>query len=302
MTNVFRGKWLIWGMALAAAMAAAFGVFNVLANNSQTTPVMVFSKSVAKNTVVTNDLVKIVDMPTAMVPGDLLTSDAMAAGRVTTAAVTVNQPVTFAVVGAPSPLPPSIPDGYVLASLEVPPADAVGGQIKAGDLVDVAAVNGEANSGTALAKVVLRHVLVVDVATTPSNIQDTSTTNSAGQLQAGPNSYAAKSGIPQIYTVAVSSVDFAKLAVLRNSSLYLALTNPNSQQDTSVNAAANLVDLFASGAVGASFTGVSTPASAPSDDTATAPATTPPASAPTGPSAGQAPASLPASPTPASSR
>ena len=244
MTRLFQGKWLIWLLALASTMVAAFGVFRVLADSTQTVPVYAFAQDVAANTMVTDDLLTTVDLPVGAVPANAVTLAQLQQGQMTAVAVGVNQPVTSSVLKQNERIPASIPSGYVVTSIEISPADAVGGQIKAGDLVDIAAV---ADGGeSAVSKVVMHRVLIVDVASAPRTIQDT--TGVGEGLVGGPNSYAAKSGYPLIYTVAVTPEDFAKLAVLRNSSLYFALSADEATGEE-LNAGAELFDLFGADAV-----------------------------------------------------
>lgn len=254
MNQMFRGKWLVWTAALGASLVAVYGLFTVLAGATQTTPVIVFAKPVAANTLVTGDLLKQIDVPADAAPVNAVSTDQLAAGMFTRVAVDVNDPATAGVLAAERDLPAAVPPGFVVTSIEVKPADAVAGQIKAGDLVDVAAVNGEL--GQVISKVVLHAVTVLDVTASPTAISDRSTITADGQSQpvdSGPNSYAAKSGFPLLYTLAVSPEDFAKLAVLRNSSLYLALTSPEDAA-AAVNASADLNDLFGVGGVDPSAT------------------------------------------------
>ena len=153
-----------------------------------------------------------------------------------------------------------LPKGYVLASLLVSPENAAGGRISAGDYVDIAAVSG--SDASAHGKIVLHHVLVMDVTVSPDTVANNAASSSTGASSSsgvpGPNSPALYGGIPQLYSFAVSPEEFVKLALIRNSSVYLALTSATATGSIDVTLGGG--DVFSPGSVdSSSSTGSSTP-------------------------------------------
>jgi Flp pilus assembly protein CpaB len=190
----------------------------------------VVNKDVAARTLITRDIVTEIDAPADTVPTAALSGAAIDSGKLfSLVAMKSGSVVDSSVVGNLQPLTAGLPKGFVLASISVAPENAVGGRIKSGMYIDVAAVSG--GDASATAKIVMQHVLVVDVTVKPQDVSSNSaastTTSTSGTSTTGttgsesPNLY---NGIPQLYTLAVSAQDFAKLALIRNSNLYLAIS------------------------------------------------------------------------------
>jgi hypothetical protein len=136
-----------------------------------------------------------------------------------------------------------VPAGFVITSILVEPQNAAAGKIIKGDYIDIAATSGN-DISTSLSKVILQRVLVLDVTVSPNDIAETA--NSRGEDINQLDSGAVYAGKPSMYLLAVSSSDFARLALIRDANLYLGLSAKKStNSDTSIRGG----DLFLPGNV-----------------------------------------------------
>jgi Flp pilus assembly protein CpaB len=227
---------------------AAGGSLLILGSATATKSYWVLEEDVAAGVEITSDMLFEKEGPVDAVPGQSLTAEEftnsvwyskipLARGTVLQSSVLTDN-VDFR---------DGLPAGFVVTSILVEPQNAVGGRISKGDFIDIAAVSGQ-DVGSSLAKVVLQKVLVVDVMVSPNDIAETA--NSRGQDLSEVGSEALYAGKPSMYILAVSPTDFSKLALIRNASLYLALSADQSEPtDTSIRGG----DLFLPGSVDPSF-------------------------------------------------
>ncbi len=240
-------------------------MLTLLGSAAQRINYYVVSSDVAARTVINSSEVTAISVPTDALPPTALTDSEVASGNYySKIALKAGTVITSSVVTKGlDPLSKLLPSGYVMGSLTVSPGDAAGGQISSGDYVDIFAVNG--SDSTATAKMVLQHVLVLNVITSPSSVATnannstgssgtssttSSTTTNTNSSAAGPNSSSLYGGIPELYSFAVTPQDAATLALIRTSSVYLALTTATNPAP--LDATAQGPSLFQPGAVGSS--------------------------------------------------
>lgn len=293
---MLKGRWTVWAVALFFAILAGVGVLLIVGKAADRVPYYVTAVDLPERTLLTPDVVKQVDANADAVPPTALTlGDIQSGTYFTKLGLAQGEVLTRSVAGPYVTINYDIPENYVTASLSVPPERAAAGQIKAGDYVDIAVAEGTGQAGRS--KVVLQHVLVLDVTTDPSSIAQAATEDSkTTDEQPGPDSPVVRGGIPKLYTFAVSPESFAKLALVASSNPYLALSAEKTQEE--LDASATGQELFAPGGVKDEGAGTeasevtSSPVPVP-----TSPATPTPTSSPT-----SAPTSAPAtsSPTPTS--
>lgn len=260
MNNIFKGRWTVWILALTFALLAGFGSLWILGSAAERVNYYVVAENVAARTNITEAMVKTVSAPADAVPQNSVTAEEILSGNYySKIELSAGTPLTDAVVTEGlTPLSAELPDGYVMASLIVNPENAAGGRISRGDLVDIAAV--EPDSGTA--KIVLHQVYVLDVTVAPDTVANNANVTTDTTVQdttAGPSSADLYGGIPELYTFAVSRTDMLKLALIRNSQVYLALTNGGGT--SGIDATLDSPTVFSSGTVQPSWNskGSSTP-------------------------------------------
>jgi Flp pilus assembly protein CpaB len=249
MFSFLKGRWTLWVIAMVFAGLAAGGSLLILGSATATKSYWVLEEDVAAGVEITSDMLFEKEGPVDAVPGQALTADEFTSSvwysKIPLARGTVLQ---SSVLTDNVDFRDGLPAGFVVTSILVEPQNAVGGRISKGDFIDIAAVSGQ-DVGSSLAKVVLQKVLVVDVMVSPNDIAETA--NSRGQDLSEVGSEALYAGKPSMYILAVSPTDFSKLALIRNASLYLALSADQSQPvDTSIRGG----DLFLPGSVDPSFT------------------------------------------------
>ena len=278
-TSLLKGRWTVWILAFVFALMAGFGVLTILGSASEQATYYVMAESVPAGTKLTDQNIEQVvtnadgkpatALSLAQLQGEpLYTNIPLQAGDV----------ITSSVVGTGIRLTAGLPEDYVAASLQVEPQNAAAGKIRAGDYVDIAAVNGTE------AKVVLHNVLVLDVNAEPPSISQAANAQEAG----GDVSNLSTQGVPVLYTFAVSPQDFATLALLRNKDVYLAISQ--GVPGTEVNASVNDAQVFSRGPVPDADP---MPVPRPTDDS-TVPAPGPtPAPAPTSPAVSPSPVPVP---------
>jgi len=243
LSSTFKGRWTIWIIALAFALLTAFGVLSILGRWADQRAYYVVSQDIPANYEITPDIVLELTTNVDGVPPTALTqADIAAGGLFSRLPLKAGDVLTSSVVGPAADPITQLPPGYVLATLKVAPERAVGGRVSVGDYIDIAAVQ---NLGdTSVAKVVLHHVLVLDVAVSPETIAEAA--NEDGSL-VGPDSQANYNGFPEIYTLAVTPNAFLTLALIAESPVFIALTSPNATGP--LDAIVNGNDLFKPGPV-----------------------------------------------------
>lgn len=243
LAEAFKGRWTVWILSLFFALLAGFGALMILGQASARVNYYVVNQDVAARTVITQDIVDTISAPADSVPPTALDEADIASGELyTKIALKAGTALTTSVVNDNlASLSSEVPEGYVISSLLVKPEDAVGGRIKRGDYVDIAAMNGDDSSASV--KIVLQHVYVLDVTVAPDTVaqaaadENTGLAGTGGDSEdqtPGPDSAALYGGIPQLYTFAVSPQDFATLALLRNANVYLAISSAKAPESLDV--------------------------------------------------------------------
>jgi Flp pilus assembly protein CpaB len=256
--SIFKGRWALWVLALVFALVAMLGTLTIVGSIAQRVKYFVVNADVAARTQITSANVVAVEVPADAIPPLALSEADVASGQYYSAialkagSTLMSSVVTDGLTALDSELPP----GYVMASLLVSPENAVGGRIKRGDYVDIAAING---SDTQTAKVVLHHILVLAVTVSPDSVATAANSSGASGASAGssktstspgPDNAQLYGGIPQMYTFSVTPAEMTKLALVRTASPYLALTDPTAV--TPLDSQTDSSGLFAAGAVNAS--------------------------------------------------
>lgn len=222
--NLFGGQKTLWVAAIGAALTTAFVVLVILGTATARTTYYVLNKDVPARTQITPEMLTAVETTIAGAPTVALTPR-----YVTDNAVFSKVPMQTGDVLSTSTVAPleridsDLPAGFVVTSFQVTPENAVAGKVRKGDYIDMIAVNGDDAGATA--KVVLHHVLVLDVTVASDTIADAANDGQVGaELNPGPESEAVRGGIPAVYTVAVSPLDATKIALVREMNLLVTLS------------------------------------------------------------------------------
>lgn len=230
-SSLLKGRWTIWIIALVFSLLAGFGVLTIIGSAAEQRTYYVLAQDVPARTPITPDnVLPLTTNADGYPPTALSLEQLQMTPQYSLTALRAGDVVTTSVVGPLQPITDQVPSDFVAVSLAVTPENAVGGRIRAGDLVDIAAVAESAETGGRMARVVLTGVRVLDVSVSPSSIAQAAGQGPVGEGGAvapgtGPDSWPARDGIPQLYTFAVSPDEFAVLALLRDKNVYLALTN-----------------------------------------------------------------------------
>lgn len=242
--GLLKGRWVIWSLALLFSILAAFGVLLIVGKAADRVQYYVAAQDLPARSPITQSNTVAVDVNADAVPATALTLAEINSGDAyAKIALPKGEPITASVAGPLDKLNYNLPPNYVATSLQVAPERAVGGKIKTGDYIDIAAVNGETS------KVVMQHVLVLDVTVNPSSIAEAANDSSAvgtnnQTAQAGPDSQAVRTGIPQVYTFAVSPENFAKMALLNGNQVLLALSQNSTASPSPIDAQASKSEMF----------------------------------------------------------
>ena len=222
-SGLLKGRWTMWSLAIVFALLTGFGLLTIVGKAADQSTYYVLKADVAARVQITQSMLDVVSTSTNGVPPTALKAGAFVNNNLfTKIALKKGDVVTSSVVGNWQPLTANLPAGFMIASIKVAPEDAVGGRIKAGDYIDVA----EATTGSkSIAKIVLHHVLVLDVTVAPTSVAQGANANTINQSGTGPDSPSMYAGIPQLYTLAVSTNDFLVLTATRSNSLYLGISS-----------------------------------------------------------------------------
>ncbi len=222
--NILKGRWTLWIMALFFSLLAGFGALTILGSAADKTSYYVVGEDIPAGVQITTDMLVVIEANADGVPPRPLTRAdfefqplyskvPLEAGTVLQKSMVTNQQT----------LTSDLPAGYVLASILVAPENAVGGRITRGDLIDIAAVS-NTDVTQAIAKVVLQRVQVIDVTVAPEDIAEAANRSGSQLLDEASASKALYSGVPSLYLLAVSYQDFVRLALIKDSNIYLALS------------------------------------------------------------------------------
>lgn len=251
------GSSAIWLIAAVAAVFAMGGALTILGNSAATSTYYVLGRDVPARTQITTDmLIERVTKVDGAPPNaydlvfvrdnDVFSKIALEGGDV----------ITPTTVGPLERITKTVPGNFVAASVAIAPENAVAGKIRAGDHIDLVAINSDNPSGP-IAKFVLHHALVLDVTVAPQSIAQTSVDGQEGEAveNPGPESEQVRSGIPAVYTLALSPEDAARVALVRTFDLMAVLSGSSPDQELLVTAQMN--EIFADEPVGDSAAGTS---------------------------------------------
>jgi Flp pilus assembly protein CpaB len=219
-SSVLKGRWMVWMLALFFALIAGIGTLLIVGKAASRVSYFVVATDVPARTQITPNLVVEIPVTEDALPPTALTEAEIASGAAfTRVPLRQGDVVTGSVAGPLQKITYTLPEGYVAASVSLPPERAVAGKVKAGDYIDIAAVDGSKS------KIVLQHVLVLDVTISPDSIGSAANADpNDPNLQPGPEAAQVRGGIPQVYTVALSQEDFAVLALVSGGVLQIALS------------------------------------------------------------------------------
>lgn len=221
-SNKFAGNKTWFGFAIAAAVIAAGLVFAVLSQISATTTYYVLNTSVPSRSQVLPSMLTEVQTSKGTEPQNAL-GLADVSYEPVFAKVDLNPGdiLSASNTGDVIPLHQGIPENFVVASFAVDPNSAVGGKLNAGNYIDIYATSdGEVGRTT---KSVLRHVLIMDVTASAAEFTEEDTVDNSGEGQSAQDTL--RSGVPFLYTVAVTEEDAAILANVREDNLFVALSS-----------------------------------------------------------------------------
>jgi pilus assembly protein CpaB len=216
-------------VALAAAGAASFGVFQILRQmpvrevEVKSVEVVVASRHIPVGTLITNDVVKAVPWPARAPVAGGFTSIEAVVNRGAVVALAENEPITeskLAPVGAGAGLPPTIPEGMRAISVRTNEVIGVAGFVVPGTRVDVlVTVRRQGPQGQeSMSRVVLSNVQVLTAGT---RFDQETSQNDGKPIQTS------------VVTLLVTPEDAEKLALAsEEGQIMLTLRNPLDVQPT----------------------------------------------------------------------
>lgn len=244
LSGLLGGGKSIWLLAIAMALVAVAGTLSILGNAAATQTYYVLTRHVPARTQIDPTMLAPMEAKVGQVPPNAY-DPAYVRDNPTFAqfALMAGDVVSASNAGPLTRITANVPDNFVAASFPASPDLAVAGKVRAGDFIDLIGTMDEGGGGTT-AKVVLQHVLVLDVTVSPSNIAVEAVEGQEGSNvgSPGPESEAVRSGIPSLYTVAVTPEDAAKLALLRSQDIFVVLSANLPEMETT--AGARLADLY----------------------------------------------------------
>ena len=255
--GLLKGARSIYALAGLLAVLAMFGALSILGSAADQVSYYVLKAPVAARTQITPTMLTEVKTSNGGQPRtayDLAWVQTNQEKAFTRIALRPGDTITASNVGPLTRITDGIPNTFVAASFAADPSDAVAGKVRRGDYIEIAAIS-EANAATGnVSKIVMHHVLVLDVTVAPATIAAAANDGQAGaNLAPGPESAAVRGGIPSLYSVAVSPGDFTKLVLLKGKPLAVALS-PN-RTDSTINASSGQGDVFGDGPVADSGAG-----------------------------------------------
>lgn len=226
LSSALGGGKAIWVAAIVLALIAVFGALTILGNAAATQTYYVLGRDIAARTQITPEMLVAKEAKVDQAPPNALDPVAVRTGTVfSQIALKAGDVVSSSNAGPLNRITADVPQDFVAASFNAQPDIAVAGKVRSGDHIDLIATNDDGSAGP-VSKVVLQHVLVLDVTVSPNSIAQSANNGQAGNGVAnpGPESEAVRGGIPAVYTVAVSPEDATKLALARNHDLYVVLS------------------------------------------------------------------------------
>lgn len=225
----FVGRNLYWIASLALAALCAGGIVTLLGDNAHRVRYWVLATAVPAREPITPAMLAERSAVAGTVPDTWIDVDYVAShqplyARTSLPADAVLLPGN---VSTEQRVGTQVPAGYVTASFQAEPQNAVAGRLTAGDYVDVGALVDSAAPGVPggrTSAIVLHHVLVLDVTDAPVTLRG-SADGVRGPDPASSSDLGSESdGAASLYTVAVSYRDWAKLMLLHGSTIFLALS------------------------------------------------------------------------------
>lgn len=222
-----RGTQRVRRTAVIVAIVVGLAAFAVTAlllrSAADRVTYYVLGRDVAQRGLITVDMLVAREVNRDGVPPNTLSRDYIARTQPVYAATALKagDVLTASNTGRLPKLTTGLPDGTVVASIEVRAADAVGGTITVGDEVELAAVGTPPGGQGATATIVLHRIRVLDIRSGGNP--------AAGLTPAVPG--AATRSTPStstnaIYLLAVSPEQFARLGVVADQRILLALSPP----------------------------------------------------------------------------
>jgi Flp pilus assembly protein CpaB len=256
----------VFGIAIASALLGGGGVLGIVGSAAQTTTYYVLGQDVPSRTQITPEMLVPVEASLGGQPRNALDITAIqqanvqgGEGAFSLVPLHAGDVLSPSTVGPLERINADLPAGFVAASFALTPENAVAGKVRQGDYIDVIAVD-DSNAAGTTSKVVLHHVLVLDVTSDPQTITQSATSGQEGaELEVGPESSAVRGGIPSLYVVGVSPQDAVRLALVRDKNLLITLSANDSTGG-----------LDAQTQIGSLFTGGEVPDSGAGTEAATA--------------------------------
>lgn len=214
-------------IAIVAGAAAALLAFLFLSKPAQTptvpvvavvptlSPIVIASKDIPARTIVTNDMVKIDNVPKEKLTGQEAQAPADVLGKVASVPIASGAPILNSAVMAKDPgigLAYTIKQNLRAMTIALDPVSSVAGFLKPGDHVDVLATF-DAGHNQSLTRTVLQDVPLL---ATGAQAMQTYSAGSGGVMNSGANPVASDGSAPKAQdipnaTVLVSPVDAQKL-------------------------------------------------------------------------------------------
>lgn len=242
-------------IAVTLGLLVCIGFFTILSQTISQTTYYTLNQNVPARTLIKPDMLKEVKATNGTQPknalsvGDVQNGDVYAKYSLDSGDI-----LTPSNAGPLAPVNAGIPKNFVTVSFSVPAENAVAGNLKRGDYVDIIASNGNATDSSARAQYVLRHVLLVDVLSDPKSMSSSGDNSSSSSKSSSSDKDSSGSGVASLYTVAVNQTDATKIALLNGVNILLALS-PADGAGTPSNIYSNGSEVFGNDKVGDSGKG-----------------------------------------------
>lgn len=250
----FQGGKTWFALAILTALAVVGLVLWILSSVASTTTYYVLNQDVPARTQVTEDMLTPVVTATGGEPRNAIDINAIASKPLYTKyALNQGDTLNLSNSGALVPVREGIPENFVVASFTAPPEYAVAGRVERGSYIDIIARDDDSGSS----KYVLQNVLVVEVNSDLAAAGGEEEAPAEGEEGSAADTSAARSGVPTVYTVALSPQDAAKLPLIADSLIYVVLSPAQNLDGTveDLDVTVNKGDIFLPGAVGNSGEG-----------------------------------------------
>lgn len=226
-SSKFSGNKTWFALAILAALGAAGLIFGILSQMLATTTYYVLNTDVPARSQITPDMLTEVSASQGTQPRNALGLEDVYFEEVY-AKVELNtgDVISASNTGSLVPLQQGIPEDFVVASFVADPNVAVAGKIGTGNYIDIIATTDGPNGKTS--KAVMRHVLVMDAQTSASDYVASEDVTEGEDVNAQDE---LRSGLPFLYTVALSEDDAVKLANISGDSLFVTLSSVKADED-----------------------------------------------------------------------